>query len=151
MKTTICIAFILLSAALALPLKADISTEVSGFYALDSFDPEHHQAAVSNEFNFNTQAAPSPEAVVREYTLNAAYPNPFNSTLRLSYTLPAASEVNIGLFDASGRRVGTLVEAAQPAGTHTAAWSCDDIASGVYYVRMEAGCFQTTQKVSLVK
>ncbi len=80
-----------------------------------------------------------------------AYPNPFNTTATLRYTLAAAGYVRLAVYDALGRRVALLVAAHQPAGTHTARWTADGLPSGAYHYRLETPGGITTTTGLLVK
>jgi hypothetical protein len=84
------------------------------------------------------------------------YPNPFNPSTTIRYTLPAAGRVQLVLYNALGRRVRTLVDAEESAGMHTSWWDGRDeqgreVASGVYVYRLQSGAEQFTQRMLLLK
>lgn len=85
------------------------------------------------------------------YALDAAYPNPFNPATTLSYRLAAAGPVAVRVYDALGRRVATLFDGVQAAGTHDVAFDAAGLPSGLYLVRLEAPGFRQTRAVTLVK
>jgi len=85
------------------------------------------------------------------YALHPAWPNPFNASARLQYDLPRAEQVNVAVYDLTGRLVATLAEGVQPAGTHQATLDGVHLASGIYLVRFVTPSFQQTRKVVLVK
>ncbi len=89
----------------------------------------------------------------REYSLSQNYPNPFNPTTVIAYSLKEAGEVKLELFDVLGRKVGTLVNARQDAGTYqvSVAASRYGLASGLYFYRLQSGGFVATKKMLLVK
>jgi hypothetical protein len=94
--------------------------------------------------------------VPARYGLSQNYPNPFNPSTAIDYSLPAASVVELTVFNELGQRVATLVEGPQSAGPHTASWNgCDDagatVASGVYLYRLTAGEFIQSRKMLLLK
>lgn len=92
-----------------------------------------------------TAAEPAPGGGLR---LSAA-PNPFNPKTRLAFSLPEAARVDLAVFDASGRRVATLLDNTErPAGEQTLDWNAAGIASGVYLARLEAGSL--SQQIKLV-
>ena len=66
-------------------------------------------------------------------------PNPFRGGTTVRFRLPQAGPVRLGLYDARGRRVATLVDDVRPAGEHTAELDAAALASGVYTLRLEAG------------
>jgi len=83
--------------------------------------------------------------------LFANYPNPFNPSTRIRYSLAEDSDVRIEIYDLRGRNVDTLVHGAQSAGVHTIIYEPRQLASGVYLVLMRAGSFRSTQRMMLVK
>jgi len=93
--------------------------------------------------------------IPKEFFLSEAYPNPFNSTVRLSYGLPDAAHVSIGVYDVAGRLVETLINQSQQSGHHTVLWNSTSrggsATSGIYFVRMSAGEFNSVRKIILMK
>jgi hypothetical protein len=86
-----------------------------------------------------------------EYTLERAYPNPFNPVTTLSFTLPTESEVALSIYNLQGREVTTLIDANMDAGYHSVVWNADEFGSGVYFIKMVAGEYVNTQKLMLIK
>jgi len=80
-----------------------------------------------------------------------AYPNPFNPTTQVCFSLPRAAAVRLCAYNVRGQRVATLVDEPMPAGEHTAQWNATGLASGVYLLRLNAGGRQTTQRAVLLK
>ena len=94
--------------------------------------------------------------IVPEFALGRNFPNPFNSSTAVVYTLPEAAHVKLVVYDLLGRVVKVLVNGVQDAGRHRTVWDGrdnggSDVASGVYLVRMEAGGFNKVRKVVLVR
>jgi flagellar hook assembly protein FlgD len=88
--------------------------------------------------------------------LGKAHPNPFNPTVEIPYTLSETRDVAIEIFDVAGRLVRTLVNTRQERGEYAVSWDGSGergspAASSVYFVRMRAGSFVTTQKIVLLK
>jgi len=86
-----------------------------------------------------------------EFALKQAYPNPFNPVTTISFSLPFEAETNIAVYNMQGREVFTLIDANMEAGYHSVQWNADAQASGVYFVKMVAGEYVSTQKLMLVK
>jgi hypothetical protein len=86
-----------------------------------------------------------------EFSLDNAYPNPFNSITKIAYQLPVPSEMSFQVFDLSGRKVATLIEGIQPAGQHSINWDADAVTAGIYFVKMDCAEFSSVLKVVLVK
>ncbi len=84
-------------------------------------------------------------------------PNPFGAETELSYTIPpGGAAVRLGIYDAGGRLVRTLVEGREPGGPRFASWngSADDgrlVAGGVYFWRLEIGGRRKSGKLTLVR
>ena len=92
----------------------------------------------------------------RRLTLGANYPNPFNPKTTLSFDLPQAGPVDLAVYDITGRRVATLVDAELTAGRHTVTWLGRDqfgrqVASGIYFSRLIQGGEILTRKMTLLK
>jgi len=84
------------------------------------------------------------------------YPNPFNPTTAISYDLPAQSEVNLTIYDVTGREVRTLQSKELPSGRYEVQWNGVDesgnpVNTGVYFARLKAGSFSKTIKMLYLK
>jgi len=86
-----------------------------------------------------------------EFFAVSSYPNPFNATTTISYQLPEDSHVTIEIFDDLGRKVTTLLNTVQSAGSHGVDWNAKNIASGLYFYRIQAGNYEITRKMALLK
>lgn len=67
-----------------------------------------------------------------EYILRQNYPNPFNPSTKITFTLPIRSEVDLSIYDLSGKRLLNLARGVYGSGTHTVDWNADGFSSGVY-------------------
>ena len=83
--------------------------------------------------------------------LEANYPNPFNPSTTIEYSINAAEQVSLKVFDMTGRLVTTLVDGMQPASTYRVTFDADNLASGVYLYRLEAASTTITKKMILIK
>jgi hypothetical protein len=100
--------------------------------------------------------APDPTDLPRVTRLAPNYPNPFNPTTTISYSLARDGHVKLHVYDATGRLVRTLVDSRMPVGDYDVTWDGRDAAgralsSGVYLCRMETEDYRTTRKLMLVK
>ncbi|MFC2150675.1 T9SS type A sorting domain-containing protein, partial [Calditrichota bacterium] len=86
-----------------------------------------------------------------EFGLTSVYPNPFNSLTHIAYSLSAAVEVSLEIYDLHGRLVTRLVEGTQSAGLHRTTWDAWSMTSGLYLVQLTAGERTFTQKVMLIR
>ena len=93
-----------------------------------------------------TEAVSIPEETFA-LLLDAAYPSPAREAVNFAYSLPADGRVMLSVYDLSGRRVATLVEADHTAGRHEVAWNCAEIPSGVYLYRLETTAGSLTRRL----
>lgn len=97
-------------------------------------------------------SAGDPEiATITEYRLDAPYPNPFNPTTTLSYSLASRTQVQLRVYDVLGREVASLVNHTQDAGTYRVAFDGTNLASGNYFVILNAGDATITRQIVLIK
>jgi len=85
------------------------------------------------------------------YALSQNYPNPFNPSTTIKFEVPKAGNVEMKVFDALGKEVGTIVNEYKQAGSYSVQFNGDKIASGVYFYKITAGDFTATKKMLLVK
>ncbi|MDD5289971.1 MAG: T9SS type A sorting domain-containing protein [Patescibacteria group bacterium] len=85
------------------------------------------------------------------FQLAQNFPNPFNPTTTIVYSIPKSSSVRLSVFDASGREVAVLVNARQNAGEYRATFNGANLPAGVYFYRLQADNFIQTKKMSYLK
>jgi hypothetical protein len=85
------------------------------------------------------------------FTLQKNYPNPFNPSTTIEFDLPKASDVRIEVYNIAGQKVQTLLNEKKPAGSHQVEFNADNLSSGVYFYKIEAGEFQDVKKMILIK
>ena len=88
--------------------------------------------------------------------LGANYPNPFNPSTTVPFTLARAGQVTLRIYDVSGRLVATLLDGVVATGAHTRVWdgrndAGSPVSSGVYFYELVAGDFRQTRKMVLLK
>lgn len=81
----------------------------------------------------------------------ASYPNPFNPSTTIRFSLPQASRVNLTVFNTLGEKVVTLVNEEKAAGVHNVRFDASSLASGVYLYRLTAGDNVLTRKVIVLR
>ncbi len=89
--------------------------------------------------------------LVSDFNLEKPYPNPFNSTSKISFNLSKSSSVNLSVFDISGRNVITLLNSVQPAGRYTTSLRANNLSTGLYLIKLTTPNGVKTQKLALVK
>ncbi|MCG6960031.1 T9SS type A sorting domain-containing protein [bacterium BMS3Abin03] len=85
------------------------------------------------------------------YVLYQSYPNPFNPTTNIKYSIPKSSKVSLKIYDILGREVTSLVDKYEKSGTYTIQFTAKNLASGIYFYRIKAGKFVQTKKLMLLK
>jgi len=85
------------------------------------------------------------------FELSAAYPNPFNPTTSINLHVPMEGDVNVQVYDLSGRVVSTLLTGVQAQGDYNLTWNASEQASGMYLVRAETADNVAVQKILLLK
>ena len=94
--------------------------------------------------------------VSNNYMLHNSYPNPFNPTATIQYDLPLDSQVKLEIYDVSGRKVRTLVDGPQTAGSKSVQWDARDvhgraISAGLYLYTLNTGKYTKTNKMVFLK
>ena len=92
-----------------------------------------------------------PTQIPLEVSLASAYPNPFNPTTMLSYSVPSDMNVTLAVYDMRGRLMDELVSGLRTGGAHQVVWNADQYASGVYMVKLTTGSTIQVQKIMLLK
>lgn len=136
---------------------ATIVHEFTGEHVrVEAVDAENHvgQPSVASDSWVPNTLTGIPQAAVARLLPN--YPNPFNSATTIPFTLPQPLRTRLTIYDLAGRVVRVLVDAVEPAGKYEARWDGtsdrgQQVASGVYICRMEAGSFRDTRRMTLVK
>jgi len=86
-----------------------------------------------------------------EFMLYNNYPNPFNPSTTIRYSIPEASFTSIKIYDALGNQVSSLVNETKTAGTYEVMFNATNLSSGIYYYELQAGSFTQTKKMILTK
>ena len=93
----------------------------------------------------------SKSGIVKSYQLMQNFPNPFNPSTIISYSIPNPGFVTLKVYDMLGKEVQTLVNEFQSAKTYTVSFDASDLSSGVYLYKLQAGDFLDSRKMILIK
>jgi len=96
------------------------------------------------------------ESKTSDFSLGKNFPNPFNPETVIEFNLPEASQVSLNVYNILGQVVRTLVDEELPAGPHSVTWDGkngqgSEVASGVYFYRIKAGNFESTERMTLLR
>lgn len=94
--------------------------------------------------------------IVMDYSLEQAYPNPFNPSTTISYRLPRKSNLNLSVYDVLGRKVKVLASGVYSKGNYTTQWNGEDqkgqqVSAGLYLYKIQADNFIDSKKILLIK
>jgi surface protein len=84
-------------------------------------------------------------------SLSQNFPNPFNPTTSIRYSLPESADVTLAVYNMMGQLVETLVDGHQSSGWHTSTFNAEQLSSGVYMFRLTSGDMTITRKMTLMK
>jgi hypothetical protein len=103
-----------------------------------------------HEYDKTVEATPG-APLPTEYALDQNFPNPFNPQTSITYAVKEAGFVTLKVYNLLGQNVATLVSAKMEAGQYTAAFTANDLPSGVYVYRLEVNNFTAQKKMVLLK
>jgi hypothetical protein len=97
-----------------------------------------------------------------DYSLSNNFPNPFNPTTTIRYTIPSAIAtplergkqsqlITLKVYDVLGKEVATLVNEEKPSGSYEVTWYAENLPSGVYLYQIIAGNYLESKKMVLIK
>jgi len=124
-----------------------------------NFDFELVNASVSIDNVINAVsklASVTVQAVPTVYSINQNFPNPFNPTTTIEYSIPQAGNVNLVIYNMAGQKVRTLVNENQPAAYKKVVWDGrndmgETVGAGMYFYKLVSGNFTKIQKMTLIK
>ncbi|HVN49416.1 MAG TPA: T9SS type A sorting domain-containing protein [Bacteroidota bacterium] len=98
-----------------------------------------------------TGIARTPAQEPRTFSLAQNFPNPFNPSTTIAFSIPSKSHVTLKIYDILGREVATLINSDVSAGSHTQQWNASNFSSGIYFYRLQAGSLNQTKKLLLLR
>ena len=139
-----------------------IGENTDGDWTLHISDNAGADTGILNEwcvrisYGVSTGIAAGSEDLPKAVTLKANVPNPFNPQTTISFDLPRKSNVDLAVYELSGRRVATLASGSLEAGSHNIVWRGRDdsgrpVASGMYFYRLSTDEETFTRKMVLLK
>jgi hypothetical protein len=134
-------------------LDTGISVGQSYYYSVEAV---YDLGPAMSDTVFVTYTSIGNEILPAKFALRQNYPNPFNPTTTIAYDLPIASDVKMSIYNVKGQKVAELINGSVDAGYQTVEWDGRNsfgaqVATGVYFYRIEAGNFVQTRKMILIK
>ena len=124
----------------------------AGFLKVNSNDPVRPVKDVRIRLNVgNVDVQNNNLGLPGEFALEQNYPNPFNPSTKITYAVPQASKVTLRVYDVLGKEVMTLVNGERQPGFYDVDFNGVNLASGMYFYKLEAGSFVQTKRMMLIK
>jgi hypothetical protein len=116
-------------------------------------DLQANAAAAQSKYNTMVSVGEEAESAVIPivFSLSQNYPNPFNSSTKIKFALPKSETVIIEIYNIIGQKIKTLLNKSMPAGYHEVEFNGQNLSSGVYLCRIEAGEWRNVKKMVLLK
>ncbi len=115
---------------------------IDRFYGVYVYDILREEIALAKESKLELPAEPA---------ISMAYPNPFNAEATIAFTIPEQMQVDLSIFDITGRRQATLISDRLPEGSYNLRWRPGGAPSGTYFAVLTTPGKQTSKKLLLVK
>jgi len=109
------------------------------------------QIDFNGNFEYFTLSDEVVVGVPDNFELSQNYPNPFNPFTRIDFQLPIDGNVNISVYDNSGKEVMTIVNEFKTAGYYSVSLNASSLSSGVYFYKITSDNFSGVRKMMLVK
>lgn len=137
------------------PKSVDISVtyHTSGANTIQMYVNDKYGIGGGITLNVNVQSVTSVDdnSLPTEFTLQQNFPNPFNPTTTINYSIPEPAYVNLVVCDLLGREIKQLVGEYVGAGTYAVQFNASNLSSGTYLYRITAGKYQSVKKMVLLK
>ena len=114
-------------------------------------DPDNTRRDMGAYYYHYTTSAPPSGAIPAQFSLFTCYPNPTNSATVIAFDLANGVLVDIKGYDISGRLVGELHNGFLNAGNHSINWNLSNMASGIYFIELNASGISQTKKLVVIK
>lgn len=101
-----------------------------------------------NTINVNVEYDHKP---VQEFALSLNYPNPFNPSTKINYSIPSYSRVRLAVYTLTGELISELINQEQDAGNYIISYDAGELSSGIYLIRLSAGGSIQSRKMNLIK
>jgi len=118
----------------------------------DPFDAQFDMLSDMLEDELDRENIPKPMiGIPVNFQLLSPYPNPFNSSTHIAFSLDNDAVVSISAYDMTGRKLTNLISGNFKAGSHEILWNAENVASGAYNVRLTVDGMSKTAKLMLIR
>jgi len=101
--------------------------------------------------DFPVDVEPINEVIPSAYTLGQNFPNPFNPSTKINFSIPVEGFVTLDVYNAIGQKVASLVNETKTAGNYSVDFDASSLTSGIYFYKISTGNFTETKKMILMK
>ncbi|MCZ7612939.1 MAG: T9SS type A sorting domain-containing protein [Ignavibacteriaceae bacterium] len=123
-----------------------------GLYVLGGIDSVDIAVDIVEEMvSQSTQVVNTGMGISEEYSLEQNYPDPFNPSTKIAYSIPSLSFVKLKVYNELGKEIKTLVDEEEPAGNYLVEFDGANLPSGTYFYQLIANNISETKKMILLK
>lgn len=122
--------------------------QVAGIY---NYVCTPHAPDMAGTINASVSSISQTNEIVRGYKLSQNFPNPFNPSTKISFSIPVNSLVLLKVYNNMGKEVETLLNENLNASTYEVEWNAENQSSGIYYYKIHSGNFTEVKKMILIK
>ena len=101
--------------------------------------------------DFPVDVEPINEVIPSAYTLGQNFPNPFNPSTKINFSIPVEGFVTLDVYNAIGQKIASLVNETKTAGNYSVDFDASSLTSGIYFYKISTGNFTETKKMILMK
>ncbi len=124
--------------------------DFEAMYVIESNDPDECIIEIPL-VGYVLDVVSDEQEIPTDFGFHSIYPNPFNATTKITFTLPDPAHVTIEVFDLDGRKVETVFSGQAGAGIHALVWNADDASPGLYFIRLTCNEHMQARKLLLLR
>ena len=106
---------------------------------------------IDNDGKYEYSNVVEVKVIPTEFSLTQNWPNPFNPSTKIKYSIPKSSQVSLKIFNTLGEEIETLVNQEKPVGTYELNWNAANLPSGVYFYQFKTEKYIETKKMILLR
>ena len=122
-----------------------------GYFAVAAQDSNDNLSALSNQFEWSVTSVADGDEMPQTFALYQNYPNPFNPTTIIRFQTPKNAHVQIDVYSILGKHVARLLDQQMQPGEHAIEFRGNQMASGAYFYKIQAGSFVQVRKMILLR